>query len=115
MTKIINILRNILPFLQEKKKSEAKQDESALYSVPIKPGKPDAKETKAPIYDTPQKPDKPVVQEPEDTQAPGFFNPLYQTRREVEQFPEDISSIFDRPTPPPVQALDDDDHGQSEC
>ena len=103
-------------FLQEKKKSEAKQDESALYSVPTKPGEPVAKEAKAPIYDTPHKPDKPVVQEPgQDNQAPGFFNPLYQTRREVEQFPEDISSIFASPSPPPVQPLDDDDLGQSEC
>lgn len=104
-----------LTFLQEKKKSEAKQDEGALYSLPNKPGKQIAKEKKAPIYDTPQKPDKPVVQEPEDKQAPGFFNPLYQTRREVEQFPEDISSIFASPSPPPVQPLDDDDLGQSEC
>ena len=110
-TKNINISRIILTFLQEKKKSEAKQDESALYSVPTKPGKPVAKETKAPIYDTPQKPDKPVVQEAADN----FFNPLYMTHREVEQFPEDISSIFASPSPPPVQALDDDDLGQSEC
>lgn len=93
-----------LTFLQEKKKSEAN-----------KPGKSVAKETKATVYDTPQKPDKPVSQEAEDNQAPGFFNPLYQTRKEVEQFPQDISSIFASPSSPPVQALDDDDLGQSEC
>lgn len=102
-------------YREEKKKSEAKQDDSALYSVPFKPDKSVAKESKTPIYDSPKKPDKPVVQEHEDNEAPGFFNPLYQTRREVQEFPEDISSIFASPSPPPVQALDDDELGQSEC
>lgn len=103
-----------LTFPQEKKKSEPKEDESALYAVPVKPDKRAAKERKEPTYDTPKKPDKPVDQEPEDNEPPGFFNPLYQTRRQIEEFPEDISSIFATPSSPPVQTLDDD-LGQSDC
>lgn len=82
--------------------------------MPFKSDKQAAKEKETPIYDSPKKPDKPVNQEPDDEEAPGFFNPLYQTRKEVEGFPTDISSIFDPPSSPPVKTLDDD-VGQSEC
>ena len=103
-----------MTFNQEKKKSDPSEDESALYAVPIKPDKRAAQETKTAIYDTPKKQDKPVDQEPQDSGPTGFFNPLYQSRREVEEFPEDISSIFASPSRPSVQTLDDD-LGQSDC
>lgn len=96
-------------------KSEQKEDESGLYAVPVKPGKQVKQETKTPIYDAPKKPDKPVSGEPDVSEAPGFFNPMYQSRREVEEFPNDISSIFANPSRPSGQTLDDELGGQSEC
>lgn len=81
--------------------------------MPFKPEKVATQKTETPTYDTPKKPVKPVSKEPQVVEASGFFNPLYKTRAEVQEFP-DISSIFARPSPPPEQHLDDE-AGESDC
>ena len=100
-------------FLQQKKATDSNEDGSSLYVVPVKPKKPAAQKTESPTHDTPRKQEKPDSQEPQVVEASGFFNPLYQTRAQVQQFP-DISSIFAAPSPPPEKELDDAP-GESDC
>lgn len=95
-------------FLHQKS-TEPIEDESVPYAEPVKPVKRAVQATEdTSTDDTTQKPDKPVSEEPEPevAAATGFFNPLYQTRAQVQQF-EDISSIFASPSPPPEKELDD--------
>ena len=78
--------------------------------MPFKPEKVATQKTEMPTYDTPK---KPVSNEPQVVEASGFFNPLYKTRAEVQEFP-DISSIFARPSPQPEQEFNDEP-GESDC
>lgn len=99
-------IKNLLIFLQQKKTTDKDEDVNALYTVPVKP-KPVPPKTETPTSDAPKEQDKPVSLEPQVIEASGFFNPMYQTRAQVQEF-TDISSIFATPSPPPEQKIDDE-------
>lgn len=84
--------------------------DSAIYAEPTKPTK---KSPDKHVYDTPTTPSKPIGREPQVLEASGFFNPLYQTRQDLMQYP-DISSIFATPSSPPDKQLDHEP-GESSC
>lgn len=95
---------------QQKKAKDKIEADSAIYAEPTEPIK---KSSDKHIYDTPATKGKPIGQEPQVIEASGFFNPLYQTRQDVMQYP-DISSIFATPSPPPDKQLDHEP-GESSC
>ena len=95
---------------QQKKANDKIEADSAIYAELTEPTK---KSSDKQIYDTPATPGKPIGQEPQVIEASGFFNPLYQTRQDVMQFP-DISSIFATPSPPPDKQLAHEP-GESSC
>ncbi|XP_068740239.1 protocadherin Fat 4-like [Montipora capricornis] len=64
---------------QQKKEIDTEEPGSAVYAERKKL----AKKTDTSIYDKPKKPNKPVVQEPQVVEASWFFNPLYQSSRDV--------------------------------
>lgn len=99
-------IKILLIFLQQKTTTDKDEDVNAFYTVPVKP-KPVPPKTETPTYDAPKEQDKLVSLEPQVIEASGFFNPMYQTRAQVQEF-TDISSIFATPSPPPEQKIDDE-------